>query len=210
MTKNKKLNTVLVLLAIVTTLFFAQKWIQSPATSTPTITQSFETDEGAVIEEGATQSTEKQPASESVASEKRHLNHQNESFSAQLNEAYANEEAIVKGRDFMALFYNIAQENAITEAQFLPYVEAGMAPQLVQSREFLTRDNITRQEKMTTYELIKTSPLTVRYTIIGEVKKAANASSQSEQGTSTTETKVYELMWDEKQEKIRSFAEIAE
>lgn len=131
----------------------------------------------------------------SKKNEKKALNTRSDTFSSTIQDAYDNEEAVIKARTFVLGFYNIKQDTPIDENFFNSYAEDKVAQAMKDQYKELSDSKIIRQEKLTTYKILSTDPLKISFSISGE-------------RNGEKENVTYEVIYDEAVEKIISFVQV--
>lgn len=194
--KEKRKWAILIILLIISTAMVYRNQIASffSKNNPPTQTVIYDGSSEEDVDSTLNSESQTEVSEEVVESPNSPLNTRNTQFSSMIDAAYANEENILKGREFVLAFYNVNGKQPEPDT-FKKYAIDPIADALfIQYKELVDR-NVKRQESITTYTLISESPLTITYTIIG-IKN-----DEKEQVT-------YEIIFDDKQDKIISFVQV--
>ncbi|MDO4432021.1 MAG: hypothetical protein Q4B80_01765 [Aerococcaceae bacterium] len=203
MRKTKLKGWHILLLFIVTTVFFFKDWwLTPPRVSPDTVVvdtsyslPSISMESVVSSSEGVVSLSEAEVASKAESSSSRSgVNTPSESFSSQIQLAYQHEPLIKKGMALVQHYYTIDQTMP-TKATFLPYVNETIAEALVQQLQTLPQPT-KRIETLTTYEILQESPLQVRYTVTGKMNDVL-------------EEVMYDLVFDPGTASITSFIQVS-
>ena len=188
MNRTKQLILIGVLTISVGAMWLLQRPNEDPAHNIKISPESYENTSYVSYEKDSQTSYSKK-------NEKKALNTRSDTFSSTIQDAYDNEEAVIKARTFVLGFYNIKQDTPIDENFFNSYAEDKVAQAMKDQYKELSDSKIIRQEKLTTYKILSTDPLKISFSISGE-------------RNGEKENVTYEVIYDEAVEKIISFVQV--
>lgn len=117
-----------------------------------------------------------------------------EKFQEEVSQAYRFERHVLIGRAFVLAFYNF--KGVVPEVStFEKMANRSIAEAMVEQLQDLKNQSIQREETLTTFTIESTSPLTIRYHIIGKRNGVKEEVS-------------YEVIFDEALEYITSFVQV--